>query len=73
LSAFNGFDFVVFETKEHQIGFFEAFFPENVVIFCQVDRPTVQIVYTQILTAFLLLLEGGMLKVVGQTIYMNPV
>jgi hypothetical protein len=71
--AFNGFDFVAFETEDHQVGFFEAFFPENIVIFCQLNEGTVQIAYAQILTAFLLLLEGGTLKIVGQSININPV
>jgi hypothetical protein len=72
-SAFNGFDFIAFETQEHQIGFFEAFFPENVLMFYQVEEATVQIAYAQVLTAFIFLLEGGALKIVGQSITINPV
>jgi hypothetical protein len=71
-TAFNGFDFVVFETDQRQIGFFEAFFPENIVIFCQVEERTVCVAYAQVITAFVLLLEDGTLKIVGQQIAINP-
>jgi hypothetical protein len=50
---------VLFRSEAHHIGFFEAFFLENVVIFSQVEEKTVQIASAQALTAFLVLLEGG--------------
>jgi hypothetical protein len=72
-TAFNGFDFVAFETEQHQIGFFEAFFPDNIVIFCQVAEPTVCIAYAELITAFVLVLEDGTVKIVGQKITINAV
>jgi hypothetical protein len=70
-ASFNDFDFIVFETEEHQLGFFEAFYPENIAIFCQLNEGTVQVVYAQTITAFLVLLESGILRVVPQDIKLN--
>jgi hypothetical protein len=72
-SSFSDFDFIAFETEEHQLGFFEAFYPENSVIFCQLDQPAVQVVYADALTSFLVLLESGLLRVVPTSIDLNRV
>jgi hypothetical protein len=71
-SSVSDFDYIAFETYDMRIGFFEAFYPENVVILGDIEEPTVQITYAPILTAFLVLGESGKMRTVVQSIEINP-
>jgi hypothetical protein len=70
-TSVSDFDYVAFETYDSKIGFFEAFYPENVVMLGDIEEPTVQITYTPILAAFLVLGESGKMKTIVQSIEIN--
>jgi hypothetical protein len=73
VSSMDDFDFVVVQTENFEVGFFEAFFPENFVVFPTVREEVVSVVYSETALAFLVITRRGSLRVVPQSLKINPV
>lgn len=60
----NGVDFVAFETKEHNLCFFDVFHPGRVSLITDSVSDTISVVYAPSITAFVVLFKNGSLRVI---------
>jgi hypothetical protein len=66
------FDYIVFQDDDGKIGFFEAFYPENVVVIGDVGERAAVVTYAEAAGAFLVVLESGKLRMIAQAKDINP-
>jgi hypothetical protein len=66
------FDFVIVQTANNVLGFFEAFYPENFVELDVVPDEVIWAMHCPAITAFLVLTKTGSLRVIPQTLQINP-
>jgi hypothetical protein len=64
-------DFVIVQTMDNELGFFEAFYPENFVLFASVQEEVVWAVHSAAITSFLVVTRTGSLRVIPQALRIN--
>jgi hypothetical protein len=72
VSSASDIDFVVVQTDELQLGFFEAFYPETFVGLATLREKVVCATYLQPLGAFVVVTESGVLRAIPHDLDINP-